>query len=103
MDPGFPIGEGADLLRGGGGADLRCRHFSVETYVKMKELGPVGGGGACRRHPLGSATDFRNCTAKVSAEWDTQIRDGRSPPYYKLSGAMSLKYLESHCEHKNFL
>ena len=31
-DPGFPIGGGADLQRG---------HFSAETYVKTKELGPV--------------------------------------------------------------
>ena len=34
-DPGFPVG---------GGANLRHRRFSVKTYVKMKEFGPVGGG-----------------------------------------------------------
>ena len=28
----------------GGGVDLRCGHFSVKRYVKMKELGPVMGG-----------------------------------------------------------
>ena len=27
----------------GGGANLRHRCFSVKTYVKMKEFGPVGG------------------------------------------------------------
>ena len=30
----------------GGGANPRHRHFSVKTYVKMKEFGPVAGG-AC--------------------------------------------------------
>ena len=28
----------------GGGMDLRCRHFLVKMYAKMKELGPIGGG-----------------------------------------------------------
>ena len=43
-DPGIPVGGGG----GGGGADpfggtnLRRTHFSVITYAKMKELGPVG-------------------------------------------------------------
>ena len=36
-DPGFPVG---------GGTNLRHRCFSVKTYVKTKEFGPVGGGGA---------------------------------------------------------
>ena len=27
-----------------GGVDPRCGHFSVKMYMKMKELGPVGGG-----------------------------------------------------------
>ena len=35
-DPGFPVGEGADL---------RCVHFSAKTYAKTKEMDPVGGGG----------------------------------------------------------
>ena len=40
-DPEFPVGGwGAELL---GGTDLRCRHFSVKTYAKTKELDPVGG------------------------------------------------------------
>ena len=30
----------------GGGTDLQCGHFSAEMYGKMKELGPVCGGGA---------------------------------------------------------
>ena len=42
-DPGFPIGGVPTLI--GGGANLRHRHFSVKTYVKTKEFGPVGGGG----------------------------------------------------------
>ena len=42
-DPGFPIGGAPTLV--GGGANLRRRCFLVKTYVKMKEFGPVGGGG----------------------------------------------------------
>ena len=38
----FPLG-GAELLGGGGGADLRRRHFLAKTYVKTKELDPFGG------------------------------------------------------------
>ena len=49
-DPGFPIGGVPTLI--GGGANLRHRHFSVKTYVKMKEFGPVGGGGGARRKLL---------------------------------------------------
>ena len=30
------------------GVDLRCRHFSPKMYVKIKELGPIGG--ACAGH-----------------------------------------------------
>ena len=48
VDPGFPVGGGAPTLVGGG-ANLRHRCFSVKTYVKTKEFGPVGGGGACRK------------------------------------------------------
>ena len=33
-DPGLPVG---------GAVDLRCGHFSVKMYAKMKELGPMGG------------------------------------------------------------
>ena len=39
-DPGFPIGVAATRW---GGADLRRGYFSVKMYVKVKELGPVGG------------------------------------------------------------
>ena len=47
-DPGFPVGGGAPTRwggggGGGGGANLRCVHFSAKTYVKMKEIDPVGG------------------------------------------------------------
>ena len=34
-DPGLPVGVG--------GVDLRQGCFSAKMYVKMKELGPVGG------------------------------------------------------------
>ena len=34
----------------GGGTNLRHIHFSVKTYVEMKEMDPVGG--ACWQHPL---------------------------------------------------
>ena len=41
-DPGFPLwGHGPIFWEG---MDLRYRHFSVKMCVKMKELGPVGGG-----------------------------------------------------------
>ena len=36
---------GGVLVHCGGGADLRCGHFLVETYAKMKELGLIEGGG----------------------------------------------------------
>ena len=44
-DPGFPIGGVHPL---GGVMDLRHGHFLVKMYVKMKELGPIGG--ACAGH-----------------------------------------------------
>ena len=46
-DPGFPVGGGGALTRWGG-ANLRCVHFLVKTYAKMKEIDPVGGGGGAR-------------------------------------------------------
>ena len=45
---------GADLL---GGTNLRHIHFSVKTYVKTKEIDPVGGGGRAGGAPPGSAND----------------------------------------------
>ena len=39
-DPGFPVG-GAQTCWGG--ANLRRVHFLVKTYVKTKEMDPVGG------------------------------------------------------------
>ena len=39
-DPGFPVGGRAPVT---GGMDLRRGHFLVKMYVKMKELGPIGG------------------------------------------------------------
>ena len=49
-DPGFPVG-------GGGGANLRRGHFLGKMYAKMKELDPVGGGGARAAAPPRSAND----------------------------------------------
>ena len=43
-DPGFSVGGGAWTHLGGGGFGFQRGHFSVKMYVKMKELGPVGGG-----------------------------------------------------------
>ena len=42
-DPGFPIGGAVDLV--GGGVDSRGGYVLKILYVKMKELGPWGGGG----------------------------------------------------------
>ena len=39
-DPGFPVGGAPTRW---GGTNLRRVHFSVKTYVKMKEIDPVGG------------------------------------------------------------
>ena len=44
-DPGFPVGGACTHW---GGVDLRCGHFLVKMYAKMKELGPIGG--ACAGH-----------------------------------------------------
>ena len=47
---------GSRISRRGGRAPvrgavyLRRGHFSVKMYAKTKELGPIGGGGACARH-----------------------------------------------------
>ena len=51
-DPGFPIGGAPTHW---GGTNLQCIHFLAKTYVKMKEIDPVGGGGRRRRRPPGSA------------------------------------------------
>ena len=40
-DPGFPVGGGVDLV--GGGVDSQGSYVSKILYVKMKELGPLGG------------------------------------------------------------
>ena len=56
-DPGFPIG-GHGSVRGG--MDPQHRHFLVKMYVKMKELGPVGGG-VYLAPPLRSANDMHIC------------------------------------------
>ena len=50
----FPLGGGAPSHWGG--ADLQRGCFSVKTYVKTKELDPVGGGG--RAGAPGSANDY---------------------------------------------
>ena len=47
-DPGFPIGGAPTHW---GGANLQRVHFLAKTYVKMKEIDPVGGG-MRRRRPL---------------------------------------------------
>ena len=41
-DPGFPVGGAPTHRRG---ANLLRVHFLAKTYVKMKEIDPVGGGG----------------------------------------------------------
>ena len=49
-DPGFPVGGGVDLV--GGAVDPRGSYVSKILHVKMKESGPVGGGGRAGRAPL---------------------------------------------------
>ena len=39
-DPGFPVGGCGPIRRG---MDLRHGCFLAKMYVKMKELGPIGG------------------------------------------------------------
>ena len=41
----------------GGGVDSRGGYISKILYVKTKELGPLGGGGARRARPPRSAND----------------------------------------------
>ena len=53
-DPGFPVGGGVDLV--GGGVDSRGGYVLKILYVKMKELGPLGGARAGRAPPR-SAND----------------------------------------------
>ena len=54
-DPGFPVGGGVDLV--GGGVDSRGGYVSKILYVKMKELGTLGGGGVCWARPPRSANE----------------------------------------------
>ena len=57
----------------GGGANLRHRCFSVKTYVKTKEFGPVGGGApetfVCR-----SATEIYAKMKKLGHVWGVWVR-----------------------------
>ena len=48
-DPGFPVGEGVDLV--GGGVDSQGSYVLKILYVKTKELGPLGGARAGRAPP----------------------------------------------------
>ena len=51
---GFPVGGGANLVRG---ADSRCAYILKNLYVKTKELGPLRGR-APAVPPFGSANDY---------------------------------------------
>ena len=44
-----------------GGMDLRCGHFLVKMYVKMKELGPMGGVRRARPPPRSANGMGFNC------------------------------------------
>ena len=50
-------GGGVDPL---GGVDPQCGCFSVKMYVKMKELGPIGGGMCLPRPPRSTNADDSN-------------------------------------------
>ena len=55
-DPGFPVGGGGGVdPLGGGGMDLQRGFFLAKMYVKMKEFGPIGGGGVRPARPPRSA------------------------------------------------
>ena len=56
-DPGYPIGGAPTHL---GGANLLWVHFLAKMYVKMKEIGSVGGGMRWRRPSPGSANVNRS-------------------------------------------
>ena len=49
--------SGGSRISRRGGVDLRRGHFSVKMYVKMKELGPIGG--ACAGH---APPQIRQCS-----------------------------------------
>ena len=59
-DPGFPVGGGVDLV--GGGVDSRGSYVSKILYVKMKELGPLGGARAGRAPLDPPMTTFGLCS-----------------------------------------
>ena len=63
VDPGFPVGGAPTLV--GGGANLQHRHFSVKTYVKTKEFGPVGGGARRKLLYVDPPLDMHAHTGKV--------------------------------------
>ena len=61
----FPLGG---CLPVGGGANLRCIHFSVKKYAKTKEIDPVGGVRASSAPPgsaNGNATMARSISITV--------------------------------------
>ena len=62
VDPGFPVGCGTNPVWGD--TNIRRGCFSVKMYVKMKELGPVGGGGMSETLP-GSANAFKSGVVKL--------------------------------------
>ena len=56
------LSGGSRISRWEGGADPRCRHFTVKTCAKMKELDPVGGAPAA---PPRSANDPSDSLAEL--------------------------------------
>ena len=78
VDPGFPVGGGADPL---GGANLQHVHFSAKTYAKMKEIDPVGGvarRGApwirqCLEQNLLDSLRFLGLVHKIVVQWVQEV------------------------------
>ena len=60
----FPLGGRQPSLEGA--PTSNTRHFSVKTYVKTKEFGPVGGGCAPETFVCRSATAVINVTFVMS-------------------------------------
>ena len=75
----FPLGGAPTLV--GGGANLQHRRFSVKTYVKTKEFGPVGGGGC-----VPETFVCRSATAICTTHGSWRLQGPNNTPLYLCMG-----------------